>query len=41
MRFVVVHKVTSYLMVMTSFIALFVSGELHSGAVLAFRDASD
>lgn len=29
MRFVVVHKVTSYLMVLTSLIALFVSGELH------------
>lgn len=29
MRFVVVHKVTSYLMVLTSFVALFVSGELH------------
>ena len=28
MRFVVVHKVTSYLMVLTSFIALFVSGEI-------------
>ncbi len=28
MRFVVVHKVTSYLMVLTSFVALFVSGEL-------------
>lgn len=29
MRFVVVHKVTSYLMVLTSFVALFISGELH------------
>lgn len=28
MRFVVVHKVTSYLMVLTSFVALVVSGEL-------------
>lgn len=29
MRFVVVHKVTSYLMALTSFVALFISGELH------------
>lgn len=34
MRFVVVHKVTSYLMVLTSFVALFVSGELHPGVMV-------